>query len=106
MDWISQPLYGGAITISLPKGLLDASDIRQVPDTQEVFLCSSESSDDYSRLSKDDTLIVDLMEMIEETEVTAALNKHLQEIASLNESEDKWLRLNQHTVEVRDLGER
>ncbi|CAE6408126.1 Ran guanine nucleotide release factor OS=Bos taurus GN=RANGRF PE=2 SV=1 [Rhizoctonia solani AG-1 IB] len=31
-------LFGGAITVQLPAGLTDACDIRQVPDTQEVFL--------------------------------------------------------------------
>ncbi|CAE6414849.1 unnamed protein product [Rhizoctonia solani] len=31
-------LFGGAITVRLPAGLTDASDLRQVPDTQEVFL--------------------------------------------------------------------
>ncbi|KAG8748017.1 hypothetical protein FRC10_009769 [Ceratobasidium sp. 414] len=31
----------GAITIELPAGLTDASDLRQVPDTQEVFLATS-----------------------------------------------------------------
>lgn len=31
-------LFGGAITVDLPPGLIDASDLRQVPDTQEVFL--------------------------------------------------------------------
>ncbi|CAE6355715.1 unnamed protein product [Rhizoctonia solani] len=33
-------LFGGAITIRLPAGLTDASDLRQVPDTQEVFLAT------------------------------------------------------------------
>ncbi|GAA6060536.1 hypothetical protein JCM10212_006900 [Sporobolomyces blumeae] len=31
-------LFGGAITATLPAPFLDASDLRQVPDTQEVFL--------------------------------------------------------------------
>ena len=34
----SRDLYGGAITVSLPTTYIDASDIRQVPDHQEVFL--------------------------------------------------------------------
>ncbi|KAJ1310319.1 hypothetical protein OPQ81_007058 [Rhizoctonia solani] len=33
-------LFGGAITVQLPVGLTDASDLRQVPNTQEVFLAS------------------------------------------------------------------
>ncbi|TFY58159.1 hypothetical protein EVJ58_g6587 [Rhodofomes roseus] len=31
-------LFGGAITTTLPTSIIDASDLRQVPDTQEVFL--------------------------------------------------------------------
>lgn len=31
-------LYGGALSVSLPHGLIDTSDLRQVPDHQEVFL--------------------------------------------------------------------
>ncbi|KAH7889764.1 hypothetical protein F5I97DRAFT_1802630 [Phlebopus sp. FC_14] len=34
----SRPLFGGAIVADLPADLKDASDIRQVPDNQEVFL--------------------------------------------------------------------
>ncbi|KAL1410817.1 hypothetical protein Q8F55_001760 [Vanrija albida] len=33
-----RPLFGGAIAFPLPTSYQDASDIRQVPDTQEVFL--------------------------------------------------------------------
>ncbi|KIW89006.1 uncharacterized protein Z519_10491 [Cladophialophora bantiana CBS 173.52] len=31
-------LYGGALTVELPVELIDSSDIRQIPDHQEVFL--------------------------------------------------------------------
>jgi Ran-interacting Mog1 protein len=37
-DLISKELYGGAMTAELPKDFIDASDLRQVPDHQEVFL--------------------------------------------------------------------
>ncbi|EXJ59662.1 hypothetical protein A1O7_03808 [Cladophialophora yegresii CBS 114405] len=33
-----RPLYGGAMTVELPVELIDSSDIRQIPDHQEVFL--------------------------------------------------------------------
>ncbi|KAH8701700.1 putative Ran-interacting protein Mog1 [Talaromyces proteolyticus] len=33
-----KPLFGGAITGTIPQGWLDASDIRQVPNHQEIFL--------------------------------------------------------------------
>lgn len=34
----NRDLYGGAITVQLPSDFLDASDLRQVPDHQEVYL--------------------------------------------------------------------
>ncbi|ETN37858.1 uncharacterized protein HMPREF1541_07481 [Cyphellophora europaea CBS 101466] len=37
-DFGTRELYGGAITVELPTTLIDASDIRQIPDHQEVFL--------------------------------------------------------------------
>lgn len=37
-SFATHELYGGAITVELPSPLIDASDIRQIPDHQEVFL--------------------------------------------------------------------
>ena len=37
-DCAHRDLYGGAITVQLPKDYIDVSDLRQVPDHQEVFL--------------------------------------------------------------------
>ncbi|EST05064.1 Ran-interacting Mog1 protein [Kalmanozyma brasiliensis GHG001] len=34
----TRALFGGAITVELPKGFIDASDFRQVPDNQEVLV--------------------------------------------------------------------
>ncbi|KZT11475.1 Mog1p/PsbP-like protein [Laetiporus sulphureus 93-53] len=34
----TRDLFGGAITATFPTRLIDASDLRQIPDTQEVFL--------------------------------------------------------------------
>ena len=36
--YANRRLYGGAITVDLPQDYIDASDLRQVPDHQEVFL--------------------------------------------------------------------
>lgn len=38
LELASRELYGGAITVQLPTDVVDASDLRQVPDHQEVFL--------------------------------------------------------------------
>ncbi|BGP46231.1 hypothetical protein JCM10450v2_002071 [Rhodotorula kratochvilovae] len=50
----SRPLYGGAIALSVPPAFLDASDLRQVPDTQEVFLAPD----------SDLSLIVEVLELV------------------------------------------
>ena len=52
-------LYGGAITIKqLPASFIDVSHIRDVPDTQEVFI--NETSTTSGKL--DHSLIIDLLE--------------------------------------------
>ena len=45
-------LYGGAMSIVVPKRFRDVSDFRPVPDSQEVFTC----------LDTSETLIVEIME--------------------------------------------
>ncbi|GAA5822053.1 hypothetical protein JCM3770_002263 [Rhodotorula araucariae] len=52
----SRPLYGGAIAAAIPTAFLDASDLRQVPDTQEVFLAPD----------SDLSLIVEVLELVRE----------------------------------------
>ncbi|GAK64790.1 mog1p/PsbP-like protein [Moesziomyces antarcticus] len=46
-------LFGGAITVSLPEGFIDASDFRQVPDNQEVLV----------RDDSDVSLIVEVLQL-------------------------------------------
>ncbi|KAL1956180.1 hypothetical protein VTO42DRAFT_7527 [Malbranchea cinnamomea] len=36
-NYLSTPLFGGAIRVDLPEGFMDMSRLRQVPDNQEVF---------------------------------------------------------------------
>ncbi|GAA5835593.1 hypothetical protein JCM9279_004590 [Rhodotorula babjevae] len=52
----TRELYGGAITASIPPSFLDASDLRQVPDTQEVFLAPD----------SDLSLIVEVLELVKD----------------------------------------
>lgn len=40
-SFATRELYGGAITVELPTTMIDASDIRQIPDHQEVFLSNT-----------------------------------------------------------------
>ncbi|GAA5950057.1 hypothetical protein JCM21900_001379 [Sporobolomyces salmonicolor] len=52
----ARPLFGGAISCSLPANFVDASDLRQVPDTQEVFLAPD----------SDLSLIVEILELVKD----------------------------------------
>ncbi|GAA5869005.1 hypothetical protein JCM8547_003248 [Rhodosporidiobolus lusitaniae] len=52
----TQPLYGGALVSSIPTTFIDASDLRQVPDTQEVFLSSD----------SDLSLIFEVLQLVKE----------------------------------------
>lgn len=76
-------LYGGAITISkLPNSFIDISQIRQVPDTQEVFinqLSSHNHSHDVSG-SFDHSFIIDLLERVDPIDYQEAIHLHLQDI--------------------------
>ncbi|SCU92947.1 LADA_0G00496g1_1 [Lachancea dasiensis] len=86
-----QPLYGGAIVCPIPEGFLDASILREVPDTQEVFVNSRDVSEQgkfEDGLGLDESIIVDLLERVEASNDRAALEMHLEEITGLNGSND------------------
>ncbi|PWN31041.1 Mog1p/PsbP-like protein [Jaminaea rosea] len=74
-------LFGGAITLDMPQGLIDASDLRQIPDNQEVLLSPS----------SDVTCIVEVLESVKEGEAKddteAALRFHFSSLAHDNDAE-------------------
>lgn len=82
VDLISQQLYGGAIESTIPEGFIDLSDLREVPDTQEVFVTMEDG--------QDESLIFDLLERIAESDDKKALVDHVSEMAGLNESSDGY----------------
>jgi len=66
-------LYGGAITTRVPSNFFDSSEIRQVPDNQEVFL---------DRQS-DDSIVFDILERVEGGAISTdvdALKYHAEDI--------------------------
>ncbi|CAL9732525.1 nuclear import protein Mog1p [Monosporozyma unispora] len=80
-------LYGGAIATVIPQGFLDASMLREVPDTQEVYVNSRSKSDDFNDgLGFNESVIIDLLQRVEEEDDKKALDFHLKEIADLNGS--------------------
>ena len=90
----TKQLYGGAITMGVPADMVDASEFRQVPDSQEVYV--GKENPDYS-------VIVDLLECVPGNTVTEALDEHMQEITRLNSAvSGKTKVLSQHNVRSDD----
>ncbi|KAJ1727136.1 hypothetical protein LPJ61_004734, partial [Coemansia biformis] len=44
MDLASRDLYGGAMSMAVPSGMVDVSNFRTVPDNQEVFADDNDCS--------------------------------------------------------------
>jgi len=63
-------LFGGAITASIPSSFIDASNLRQVPDNQEVFV-------DGDGLA---SVTFDILEKLETSDVEKAIAIHLSEV--------------------------
>ena len=48
MNLVQRPLYGGAITCNLPDSYIDVSQMREIPDQQEVWVSSGTDTTDSS----------------------------------------------------------
>lgn len=86
VDYKNQSLYGGAITTKIPSGLLDASQIRPVDDTQEIFVNATNSG-----LGSDDSLMFDLLERVAVEEGPDAIEYHYRELAEMNDSKHEQI---------------
>lgn len=81
-------LYGGAIRTVLAPGFIDASQLREVPDTQEVFVNGRQAGDEYGDgLGMDESVTVDLLERVDAADDMEALKVHVEEIFDLNGSQ-------------------
>ncbi|KAJ3883768.1 hypothetical protein F5051DRAFT_317077 [Lentinula edodes] len=69
-------LFGGAITAIAPSNLLDASEIRQVPDTQEVLLFPDSSI----------SIIVEILQRVEPNDNQDAIKFHFDSLAHDNDA--------------------
>ena len=69
-------LFGGALSASVPASFADVSDIRQVPDHQEVWL-------DRNGFT---SIVFEILERVEKPDVEA-LKYHLQDIVEEDEGE-------------------
>ncbi|KAH9879827.1 hypothetical protein J1614_001851 [Plenodomus biglobosus] len=72
MAFTNTPLYGGAITLDLPSSFADASQIRQIPDHQEVYL----DANGYS------SIVVEILEYVDKGSDEAALQYHFGDLVA------------------------
>ncbi|KAK7088762.1 ran guanine nucleotide release factor-like [Littorina saxatilis] len=68
-------LFGGAMVGVLPADAQDMSNLREIPDNQEVFAHSQ----------TDQSIIVEILEFVQETD-EQALKTHFEDLASSNEA--------------------
>lgn len=79
-------LYGGAITTFIPDGFLDASMLREVPDTQEVYVNSRQEQEAEMAedgLGTNESVIIDLLQRVDAQDDDALL-VHVEDITALN----------------------
>ncbi|KAJ6546465.1 hypothetical protein DFH09DRAFT_1262897 [Mycena vulgaris] len=77
MSSTTRELFGGAITATVPAHLVDASDLRQVPDTQEVLLYPDSSV----------SIIVEILERVDVAADDPAIRYHFGSLAHDNSAE-------------------
>jgi len=78
----NRPLFGGALSISLPSSFRDVSLVRQVPDFQEVFQCV----DSVESLYTDAVLVIEILERQDQVTNQEAASYFLHDLI---ESEDR-----------------
>ncbi|KAJ3599912.1 hypothetical protein NHX12_033866 [Muraenolepis orangiensis] len=69
-----RPLFGGAMSARIPNGAKDVSDLREVPDNQEVF----------AHRHTDQSLVVELLEFQGQVEDRDAARYHFEDLAGSN----------------------
>ncbi|XP_035509900.1 ran guanine nucleotide release factor [Morone saxatilis] len=73
---LSHPLFGGALSAVLPHSATDTSELREIPDNQEVF----------AHAHTDQSLIVELVEYQGEVADQDAARYHFEDIAGSNKA--------------------
>ncbi|KAI1787930.1 Mog1p/PsbP-like protein [Ganoderma leucocontextum] len=75
----TKELFGGTITATLPTELIDASDLRQVPDTQEVFLSPNSGI----------SIIIEVLKSVSAADLREAAGLHFDALAHDNDAKSK-----------------
>lgn len=74
----SHPLFGGALSAVLPHSTVDTSELREIPDNQEVF----------AHAHTDQSLIVELVEYQSQVADQDAVRYHFEDIAGSNKASE------------------
>ncbi|KAG9469510.1 hypothetical protein GDO78_020345, partial [Eleutherodactylus coqui] len=72
-----RPLFGGAFSAVLPTNIQDISDLREIPDNQEVF----------AHAATDQSIIVELLEYQEGMSDPEAARYHFEDVAASNDAQ-------------------
>eukprot|EP00611_Tribonema_gayanum_P002669 TRINITY_DN1200_c0_g1_i5.p1 TRINITY_DN1200_c0_g1~~TRINITY_DN1200_c0_g1_i5.p1 ORF type:complete len:176 (-),score=41.84 TRINITY_DN1200_c0_g1_i5:1581-2063(-) len=73
----TRPLFGGAMKCQLPPDWRDLSELRQVPDNQEVYVDADNNS-----------IVIELLELQPGLESGSSARHYFQDLAVANESQD------------------
>ncbi|KAF9036743.1 hypothetical protein BJ165DRAFT_1354304 [Panaeolus papilionaceus] len=79
--YVQRDLFGGAITAQAASDLVDASDLRQVPDTQEVFMYP------HSTVS----IIVEILQRVKSSQNDDAIRFHFESLAHDNSAQSSHI---------------
>ncbi|KAF8874630.1 hypothetical protein CPB84DRAFT_1797299 [Gymnopilus junonius] len=71
---VRRDLFGGAVVADTPNNLIDASDLRQVPDTQEVFVYPNSSV----------SIIFEILQRVQVSQSDDAIRFHFNSLAHDN----------------------
>ncbi|ERM94432.1 hypothetical protein AMTRI_Chr04g252830 [Amborella trichopoda] len=88
-----RPLFGGAISSAFPNRFQDVSNIRQVPDHQEVFVDPN----------RDESIIFELLDLKRDVEDSGSALWFLQDLATEQDAEGSLVIEHTGTVEPREL---
>ncbi|XP_072113305.1 ran guanine nucleotide release factor [Mobula birostris] len=75
----ARPLFGGSFSIVLPPHFTDVSDIRDVPDNQEVFVHNS----------TEQSIIIELLEYQSQVTDEEAARYHFDDVTAINDASGK-----------------
>ncbi|XP_076867375.1 ran guanine nucleotide release factor [Brachyhypopomus gauderio] len=73
---MSQPLFGGALSAVIPTKAADISELREIPDNQEVF----------AHTQTDQSIIIELLEHQNQVEDSQAARYHFEDLAGSNKA--------------------